>query len=85
MGYNYITSRGYEAMEDAGNCFGVFLVILVVIALVVGIAALFFWLFTWAIATLFAYHIAYTWINFCAYFVLSWIFGGKSSSSSSKK
>jgi hypothetical protein len=85
MGYNYVTSRGAKALEDAGTGCAAVLIILLVIALVAGFAALGFWLFIWAVGTLFHVTIAWTWANFWAYFVLSWIFGRGSSSSSDKK
>jgi hypothetical protein len=85
MNYNYVTSRGKAALDDTTSAIGAIVIILFVVAVIAGLAALGFWLFTWAVATLFAYHIAFTWINFWAYFVLSWIFGRGSSSSDSKK
>jgi hypothetical protein len=70
-------SKTIDENDAVVACF----VIILLLALFVGVAALGFWLFTWAVATLFHFTIDFTFINWVAFVVLSWSFKGSSSSS----
>lgn len=80
--FNWFFTASAKAIDDADNFVIGFLVVLFLLVLLVVFAGIGFWLFTWAVATLFHYTIDFTWINYWAFFVLSLLFGRGSSSSS---
>jgi hypothetical protein len=80
--FNWFTSAAGRALKDTEGP-ALVIAIILVIALAIGLAALGFWLFTWAVATLFHFTIDFTFINWCAFVVLTWSFGRGGTSSSS--
>jgi magnesium-transporting ATPase (P-type) len=78
--YNKIYKSTSKALDGVSG-FDAFLVILLVIAMIIGLCYLGFWLFIWAVATLFHFTIEMTFINWLAFMVLVLTFKGGGSSS----